>query len=269
MKNKIQQLPLEEYHQEREHYSASRIKLLWKSPAHFKEGIKPKESYAFKIGNAFEALLLDDRFNEQFWIFDDSELVAEIGGKRPTATKAYKEALELMMLQNEGKIMLTADEFDLISKMNESAQSNMTIKKLLSRGVLQPSVFYERNGVKLKTRPDFALPGKYTVDIKTISEIKSIHHLNRTIAQYRYDVQAVMQMWGMEVDTHFWVFTEKEPPYATAVVQFNQDDVDFTEAILCEKLELLKKCLETNEWPGFELYAQNKHGIIQSNLPNF
>lgn len=54
--------------------------------------IKQEPTEAMIYGKMVHCLILEpDKFNSRFFTFDDSDKVAEIGGAKPRATKAYKE----------------------------------------------------------------------------------------------------------------------------------------------------------------------------------
>jgi hypothetical protein len=269
----IRGLSITDYHEDKTAVSASRLKLLWKSPRHFKAGPRPIDPKAGLIGNAFEKLLLEpETFEDEYFILNDIGIKAEIGGARPTSTKAYKEWVQEQLNANEGKTQLSTDDWAMIFEMRNNCLQNDTVQELLTEGEVQTSIFYERNGIRLKTRPDFVRWNAFTLDVKTTGEIPTPANLQRVVWNYRYDVQAMLQVWGCEaigkpVKRHFWLFVEKNPPYDVAVVAFDLDDMDFTTYQIDEKLELLTTCRESNSFPGVEIHSDNSKGIINLQLP--
>ena len=50
-----------------------------------------KESAALSFGSVYDMLLFEpDKFDEQFVVFDDSEIIESINSKNPRVTKIYK-----------------------------------------------------------------------------------------------------------------------------------------------------------------------------------
>src|SRR6056300_142952 len=58
----------------------------------YMRGLLKKDSPALTFGSLYDCMLLEpEKVDEKFYVLDDAEIIAEIGGKNPRATKAYKE----------------------------------------------------------------------------------------------------------------------------------------------------------------------------------
>jgi hypothetical protein len=87
------------------------------------------------IGSAFHTLTLEaDKFLEQYYVIDDTDIIAEIGGAKPTATKAYKEWKQ----QQEGfaeindRVVIIKDDYDLIQRMRDAVLSHPEAREILN-----------------------------------------------------------------------------------------------------------------------------------------
>ena len=58
----------------------------------YMQGKLKKDSPALAFGSAYDCLLFTpELFDEQFHVFDDREIVQDIGGRQPRSTKVYKD----------------------------------------------------------------------------------------------------------------------------------------------------------------------------------
>lgn len=101
------------------------------------------------------------------------------------------------------RIILDAKRYDLIIAMRDSVLAHPVAKSLLTvSGKSEQSIFWERDGLKLKCRPD-RIPdhehfGHMLVDLKKVGDMD---HLERSIQQYRYHVQSPFYADGYEALT--------------------------------------------------------------------
>jgi len=264
-----------DYHAEKEHVSASRLKTLKKSPLHFINYKAMAPRAEFTIGNVFECLILEeDKFTEQFYIFDDRKVCQEIGGKNPRVTNKYRDWKAEALKFAEGREIINFEDYELVRNMLDQFDTNREANRLLSAGTVQPSIFFDYNGVKLKTRPDFVnQSGGVIVDIKTTSA-EGPEGFQKQMANLNYHLQAVMQIEGakqagIDVQHYFYLVAEKNAPYCVNLYRLNEETINFAYAELDELTTLLKECQQSNQWPGYEHRADNNHGILNIGLPGW
>ncbi|MGH2624754.1 MAG: PD-(D/E)XK nuclease-like domain-containing protein, partial [Sphingobacterium sp.] len=95
-------------------------------------------------------------------------------------------------MAGSGRIILEAKQHDLVTAMRDSVLAHPTAQAYLtSDGKSEQSIFWEKDGISLKCRPD-RMPnietfGHVLVDLKKVGDID---HLERSIQQFRYHVQA-------------------------------------------------------------------------------
>lgn len=109
--------------------SYSSLMAFIKSPKHFYEYKTKKEvTKAMEDGKRFHmACLQPDEFKNKYWILDDEEKCNELingGAKSPRATKEYKEWKLEQELKNEGKELISKDDFDTFTRMSEALRKN-------------------------------------------------------------------------------------------------------------------------------------------------
>lgn len=237
-------MPIDIYHANKTHLSASSIKESFDSLAHFKAYLDKKEERKihFDFGNAFELCLTDyTEFVNKVAIFDDTEKPSK---DQTFAAKVNKEWREDFNKTNEDKLIIPisgAESLDILLILKDSFAKHETAKTLILNAAYQTSIFWtdKETGLQLKTRPDFWKPangkrGAIVPDLKTDKDTTSDKHL-RAICDRNYPIQAVMQMDGLlnaglipdiESTRYFWIFCCKTVPYNTEVYEFDSSDIE-------------------------------------------
>ncbi len=261
--------------------SASGLKLLMQSPLHYwnrninpdREESKPTASMAKGTVTHTEILEPGD--------FDNRYIVVPEGlDKR---TKEGKEAYRI--IEESGKLPLSHNDYQDVKAMGDAALKNEIIKLLfMAEHSVEDSIFFERDGVKCRIRPDFYIapcfdyPNGLIMDVKTTQDA-SERGFNRSIDTYNYDLQCEFYSYGFMqyFETHekpkFLFFAiESSAPYANAMYEL-PDDVYQYATVQNEKLiALYKECKETDTWKGYssEIVVLNapqwKQSIIDNEL---
>lgn len=167
MSNKIQGivsgLSIEAYHQDSS-ISSTGLRELKKSPAHYKAYIdsarQPTQAMAF--GTGFHALVGEPH------LFASKYVKAPEGlDKR---TKEGKETYALFLEKNQGKEILSHEDYDRMDGMLSALIHNKTALHLLTNGQAEQSIFWtdKETGVMCKCRPDFLRSDGIVVDLKKI-----------------------------------------------------------------------------------------------------
>lgn len=175
----------------------------WFESAMNPERPRRKDKKHFVVGHALHKLVLEgrDAFDEVFLrgpTVDD----ALTSGQKGVATKrANAEAAQ------SGLIMLKADEYDGIARWAAAILRNPYLTEAFKGGFGEVSVFWEREGVRLKgrfdylkimKRPDYMLAANG--DLKTVENIygdafKRV--CRQSIDRYHYDAQAAHYIDGL------------------------------------------------------------------------
>jgi len=168
-------------------YSKSDLDLVHKSPAllEWVRNAHSDGSEAVDRGTDLHCSLLEpDVFTATYCRMPDYDL-------RSSAGRANAESFRESMA-GSGRIILEAKQHDLVTAMRDSVMAHPTANAYLTReGKSEQSIFWERDGINLKCRPD-RMPnvetfGHVLVDVKKVGDMD---HLERSIQQFRYHVQA-------------------------------------------------------------------------------
>ena len=233
--------------------SASGIKEFLRSPMHYKHRYidknVPKPTDAMRFGTLVHLALIEPKkFRENMAIEPDcrrntNQYKDWLGGLRPTA------------------VVVSTEEAEAIVGMKKSLESHPNAMDLLERGIAEHSMYFERDGISCKSRPDFLHEDRLLVELKTARDA-SYEFFHREIWNRRYDVQAAWnidaanQVFG-DIRSLSFIVIEKEPPYPVAVYVADDFVVEMGRETYKKMLPRFKECLESNTWPGYQKEAQN------------
>lgn len=305
----------EAYHHEKpysEYLSSSQLKTYLKSPKAAKFALdNPTEdkSDALRFGSLFHDLMAYLAESKGDWqrgyaewkyrlaIFDPP-INPKTGAYYGATTKAYTEAYDKFLSDNQDKTIAHVLEVDLAGDMAHSllngcgATSEQVRKLPRWAKATEVSYFYEtEDGVKLKVRPDLltsgnkGTPGKI-VDWKTCS-LDSLDEdsIARQIIKYRYDVSLSMYQYVLHAIEGKWytpilVFVQKQEPFDAVMCDISEwcytydPDEDFVKpgvgAMEFRRLlDLHTECVKNNEWPGAEsaIEADGNTRIMKPAVP--
>lgn len=185
------------------------------------------DTTALLFGRALHCAVLEPQeFNKRFIFFDDEQLINEIGGARPTATKKYKEAKEKFLQDNQDKTVLTEEEYRNIIMMKEKIMGNTQCKQLLE-GTDKEIIYHDIiEGVKMKCKVDAIHLRNYILDVKTMSKTPHKANMIGQMNAYDYDMQAALYLDITGAHT-FWVIAiEKKYPFTIGLYELSEDLID-------------------------------------------
>ena len=157
----MQEITIEAYHLDLSGLSASDIKLLYRSPAHYREAKKnpPEQTPAMRLGSAVHMAILEPaKFLEKYTAIDDADICTKIGGSKPRATNAYKEWKAGFILDNPGKELLDMNDFNGAVEIARIVREHPIAGALLAEpGTAEETMqwMHEETGTLLKCRPDW------------------------------------------------------------------------------------------------------------------
>ena len=222
--------------------SSSYAKAVHKSSlAHANADSGPKFSPAFDIGTATHGWALEG--------------VLPIKGPDTRRGSAWQEAKAEAALRDT--VALTSGDYDKVERMVEALRNNEHIAKLLDhpKRIVEASVFAKHPvGLCMKARPDLFIekPG-YIADVKTTQSAEP-YAFERQAHSLGYAVQAnwyvkTLSLAGIEAKRFLFANVEKEPPYATSIVEVGDDLMKHSAEIVERVLVQIQQAKETNSYP--------------------
>jgi exodeoxyribonuclease VIII len=237
--------------------SKSHLDLIARSPLHYwsryldPNRITPEPSAAMRLGTALHTHVLElSRWDEEI-------AVAPAMDRR---TKAGKESYAAFEAAAAGKTVITADDAEVVMAMGRSIMRHPGAAMLLGLpGKAETThMWTDANyGVECKCRPDWLTDdGSIMVDLKTTRDA-SPRGFMRSIADYRYHVQAgwylngVEQATGKRPDQFIFICVESTAPYAVAVYAADEVMTDRGYEQAMKDLGKLAVCRAADSWPSY------------------
>ena len=244
------------------YFSFSLLKQIKRSPlTAIKMKERPKPSTAEQLYNlAIECALQEpERFEKEYHV-----LLPEDGKSDRKGTNAWKAA---EAKYGRGKV-LKQREYDKIMFMRQSWEANKELQAVYSEGQPQLRLVWNYRGVRCKGFADW-----YSYSFNSINDIKVVKDasddaVSMVIARQLYDIQAAIYRAGaahngLEAEASFITFIEDEYPYMVNAIELSEEQLNFGYDMYMEYIELWRKCLENNEFPGYS------KGFHQVNLPGW
>jgi exodeoxyribonuclease VIII len=272
----------DQYHEDKEHISASALKKLKVSPAHFKEEEEVKETDALLFGSAYHCFILEpERFEKEYCVFDDSVVCGALiakGAKSPRATNDYKTWYAGEISFSDGKILIDKSDKDKLQAMKDRLMNHPYARMLLNNGINEQGymgeIQTESGEIKVKIKPDHINEGKkIIVDLKTCMDA-SVDGFSRHAADMDYHIQTSCYSDIMEKMTgdgrpykFFFIAQEKKKPFAFNLFESSPQFISQGRFEYEMLLQLYKYCIDNNTWPGYQVWCQNKYGILELKLP--
>jgi hypothetical protein len=224
-----------------EHWS--RLKLMLKSPAHYKANAEDtgedEDTDSRILGRVFHLLTLEPQLAET--------RLAIWEGK----VRRGKE-WDSFMLANPGKEWIRAKEFSKAKSMADSAR--LAFGSLLKDGKAEHSVRWMQDDIPCKARPDYAKP-EVIFDLKSTTDA-SPHGFGAQAARLGYHCQAAMYVDAMAaVDGVLRNFVllacESSAPYVCAAYLVQPHQLEAGREKYRRLLAELQACKQLDTWPGY------------------
>lgn len=266
-------MTIQQYHADLAHLTKSKLDVISKAPASFKyqylDGNLRKETKAMFEGSASHRYLFEQHtMGDHYFVFDDSEIVAEIGGSRPRNTAKYQEWKSEQFEKNAGKLEIDADLLATVQGIHQAAQNNPDYMRLIEPGYQAEQILYgEIDGVKVKCRLDCHIESTHTIiDLKTTTDA-SERDFAWSCLKYRYHVQDAFyseiyrQNYGV-TPRFIFLAAEKSAPYLNELYELSEYDRERGTELYRADLQTYKRCMQTGIWHGLTESTEVKTLIL-------
>lgn len=237
------------YHQDHRALSQSGMKLILRSPAHFRWAMDhpPERKDAFDFGKAAHERVLGV----------GAELVVHVPDpkyKSPKSTNAWKD--QQAEVEARDGVLLLPEEMDQVDQMAAQIKRHRLAMELLADGDPEVSVYARDRvtGVWMRGRFDW-LGEKVIVDYKTADSSDPAVFIRKAV-DYGYDLQAATYRDLAELVDHpatgfAHIVQEKKPPYVVSVVVLPAELIERGRILKRRAIERYRDCVEADEWPGY------------------
>jgi exodeoxyribonuclease VIII len=238
--------------------SKSHLDQIAKSPLHYwaryldPNRVTPEPTPAMAIGSAVHTHVLElDQWDARY-------VTAPEGiNRRTNAGKAEWEAFEVA---STGRTVLAKADAELVMRMGHSVFAHPAAAMLLAMpGKAETTHMWtdQATGLRCKCRPDWLTDdGSLIIDLKT-TEDASPMGFRKSIANWRYHVQASWYLDGLEhatgkrPDQFIFICVEKKPPFACAVYAADAEMIQIGAETAARDLDVLATCRAAGAWPGY------------------
>ena len=215
--------------------------------------VKSESTDYFTLGSATHSLILEgpQAFSESFCVVPQCD----------RRTKEGKMVYEQFELANEGKDIISADDYNSIVGMRESVMSHPFSSTLLAQGVSEQSVIWEdaETEILCKCRPDRIPAGDkgVLVDLKTTQDAGE-RAFTRSCVSYGYAMQAAFYLDGVtaatgkQFDAFAFVVVEKTEPYRVECYLLDSDFIAWGRREYRRLLEIYRQCKTENSFPNYQ-----------------
>ena len=231
--------------------SCSDLKVMLRSPAHYHASLlfPQKTTPEMLLGSALHtAVLQPELFDEEYM-------------ELPKIDRRTKEGKELYkQYSDSGKTLLDSVTVATVQKMKESLMQHPIISTILSTGQPELSCFGclpEFPHTLVKCRPDW-----YNEELGVLLDLKtscdaSPKAFAKASADYFYHLQHALYLdlfsyiSGKRIQAFLFAVVEKEPPYAVALYQLDDDAVEKGRDLYRKAILAYNDSLERNYWVGY------------------
>lgn len=272
----------EVYHSKKEYLSASALKKIKVSPAHFKYE-ESKDSDAFAIGSAYHTIILEpENFDAEFFVLDETdilELLISEGSLKPRSTNKYKEWYLEQENEAAGRTIISLNDYTYLKAMQSTLHKHKYAKSLFSKGEAEKSFYCEVTtnegwSFKVKIRPDYHKKvHRIITDLKSAADASQDGFV-KSAAQYDYHIQAALYSDIMKAITgdewpFFFVAQEKTKPYAFNIFEASNQFISQGRYEYEQLIRLNHLCEEKGYWPGYQVFCENRFGVLELKLPSW
>ena len=182
-------------------------------------------------------------------VLEPDELLQRYGVAGDRRTKAGKEQAAAMAAEG----IEAVSEADMVTAllMADAVRQHPAAAALLTTGKAEQSFWWDdqQTGLRCKCRPDW-MTGSVLVDLKTTIDA-SPAGFARSVAAYRYHVQARHYLSGTFAERFVFIAVEKTYPYAVGVYELDAAAMEHGETLRRRNLATIADCKAINEWPGY------------------
>lgn len=263
------------YYHSQPSISASGLKQLKESPAHFKESREnpQPQTDAMYFGELYHTYILEpDSFSNNYQVVNPANRPDLAHGMTAKVNKAWMESFK-------NPVSLTT--LRQLQQMKDVLFRHPYAKSLLTNGEVEASYYGNldigaKDPINIRFRPDNVKHNKrLIIDLKT-TQNASKDEFPRSAAKFGYHIQAAFYSDMMELATgetlgydFFFVAQEKTPPYAFNIFQASPQFLSVGRYEYEILLMLYAYCMENDRWPGYQVFCQNKYGVNELTLPPY
>lgn len=295
--------PMEEYLAQDQFISAGKLhSMLTKTPKRWlydwqiesifrKEGIEEEETAATILGSALHTLTMEKQyFENEFIVYNPEDRPEQSKGMTSTINKDWK-AKFIAQAKIKGQRVLKQEDFEIVLNQSNAVNNHPIASNILQQnGVTELSIYttveWGGKAFYVRIRPDRILYEKPNfIDLKR-SRDASPNKFPKDAGEFGYDIK--MALYKDILSMHWLrlleflqveitpanealkhsiiIAVDNTPPHDIAIYPIPDVTHELGQYRYRAALDRFGKALESDEWPGFEIYSED-HGLIPLILP--
>lgn len=257
----------------------------------------PEETEATLFGSALHTYILEpEKFNEAYDVYDPSLRPEKDKTFQSKQNKEWKENFHIAC-EMRGTIPISLEDLQRLDEMHKALSRNTTTNNILHQeGVKELSIYtkitYNDFTFYVKIRPDFvSLIRPFYLDLKKTRDASpEPNKFPADCFRFGYDIKCSLYY---DILAEHWVslnrfaagnptpYLERVQDLKRALIIAIEDEAPFDIAVynipevMLESgryryragLDRFKTCLQSQKWPGYEIYGANDQGIFDLVLP--
>lgn len=288
--------------------SSSLLKEALKSPRHYlfarNQEVKPRNTRHFDLGTFCHAAFLQPHLFDKvqirpktnrsttkglqalvryYWDLLGIQQDADLSSL-PFAKLRDKADALCTQAVSEGYTFIEQADYDIIRAVRAAYNTygGGIIPRLIRYAKVETSLYGKdpSTGLKVKIRPDGMLLEENfglnaILSVKTTSAA-SVDAFLRDCAKYRYELsegmylQIASEITGRHFSATVMLMIQTVLPFQVALLYWDAEDLQVGKYKYAQALDIIRRCRETDCWPGFDALAEEgAHGIIPCKLPEY
>ena len=244
----VANMPNAEYQSHKSSVSNSQLKMVARSPAHFKYPPERTETRSMVLGSAVHMACLEPELFYKTYVL--------LRHTKDRTTSEYKEAKK----EHGEELVLVSSECAKVEGIMGSLYKNHAIRSLLELpGYNELSGFSTDpvTGVTCRHRFDKLTDSGIAIDLKTTIDARP-DAFSRSIFTYGYNIQNAFYAdqfnWitGDYLQDFVFIAVESESPFAAKLYRIDEDSFLIGREAYRKALDSYAYCLEMDEWPAYE-----------------
>lgn len=259
-------IPFREYLTDTRYASNSMLKLLGRSPAHFKAYLDDESEQsptdAQVVGRAAHAMVLEtDSFQKYYYTIPDDlkkltkpQLACIERGEPTPKAEELKAQWDEIESKAHGRELIREAHLKDVETMHKALLEVKDIRNLLAIGSAEQTRYFvdSETGVECKMRADFVHGSQQNVivDYKTTEDARPEAFI-RSIIKYGYDFQGAHYVHGGQAEFFYIIAQEKKSPFAAKLYLLTTDWVQRGDFMRRKYLRTYAECQHSGDWPSY------------------
>lgn len=239
--------------------------IMW-SPGHARHKQEnPEDTTSLRLGHAFHPGVLEpEKFKNEFVILP-TNCMAGTKDNPNKGMKANKQAFDANCAANN-QVIMTQKEYDNIEEMRAVIENEQAAVDLLSNGEAEISGYFEDPnypGILIKIRLDWINKEERIItDLKSCADSRPFP-FRAAAHKFGDDMQAFMYSYGVtqitgESHGEFrFICVESKGFHGLMIYRADTEMINTGYKKYQKAMTLYQKCLERDEWPGYDSACQD------------